>query len=336
MHGVDWEVIFVDDDSPDGTCETVRNIALKDPAVRCIRRVGRRGLSSACVEGVLASSAPYVCVMDADLQHDETLIPRMLDALKLEDLDLVIGSRYVSSGGTGSLSERRVRISKVATRVGGLLLKHPVKDPMSGFFICKRSYFETILRRLSIKGFKLLLDMLVSSPAGLRFRELPYTMRERSRGASKLDTRVIWEFFLLIADKFAGRLLPVRFIAFITVGLSGVFVHLFVLWILYQIWGTDFIHAQALATVAAMTSNYILNNRFTYSDRSLKGLDFIYGLFSFYMACAFGAIINVAFASWLFGLKVTWWLSGVLGAMAGAVWNYAVTAIFTWRSFKGD
>jgi len=337
LTGVNWEVIFVDDDSPDKTWELIQDIAQSNPAVRCIRRVGRKGLSSACIEGILATAAPYVCIMDADLQHDETIVPQMLKALKQENLDLVIGSRYVDTGGTGGLSAQRVRISKVATYISGLLLKHPVKDPMSGFFMFKRSYFEQILENLSIKGFKILLDMLVSSPAGLKYRELPYTMRQRSHGVSKLGTQVIWEFFLLFADKLFGRTLPVRFISFTVIGLSGVLVHLSVLWLLYRTGATNFIPAQVLATITAMTSNYVLNNYYTYGDRKLTGWGFVYGLVSFYLACSLGAFINIAFAGWLFGMNITWWLAGFLGAMAGAVWNYAVTAIFTWREIgKGQ
>ena len=336
LTGMNWEVIFVDDDSPDKTSELIQGIAQTTPSVRCIRRLGRKGLSSACVEGILASSTPYVCIMDADLQHDETIIPQMLDAMKQENLDLVIGSRYVDAGGTGELSSQRVRISKAATRIGRLLLRHTVADPMSGFFMFKRSYFEQILQNLSIKGFKILLDMLVSSPAGLKYRELPYTMRQRSRGVSKLGTQVIWEFFLLFADKLLGRTLPVRFISFTAIGFSGVLVHLSVLGLLYRTGGTNFIPAQLLATITAMTSNYILNNYYTYGDRRLTGWGFIYGLASFYLACSLGAFINVAFAGWLFGKNISWWLAGLLGAMAGAVWNYAVTAIFTWRDIGND
>ena len=336
LEGINWEVIFVDDDSPDKTHELVRSIARQDGEVRCIQRLGRRGLSSACVEGILASASPYICIMDADMQHDESIVPEMLKTLKQEDLDLVIGSRYVGEGSTGTLPSNRVWISKTATRLGGILLKHTVTDPMSGFFMFKRSYFEDIMHHLSIKGFKILLDMLVSSPAGLKYRELPYVMRQRSHGESKLGAQVIWEFFVLFADKLVGRILPVRFISFITVGFSGVFVQLFMLWILYKIGGAGFLPAQGLATVTAMTSNFILNNYFTYSDRKLSGRDFFYGLLTFYLACSLGALINVAFAGWLFGLKFKWWLAGVLGAMAGAVWNYAVTAIFTWRKVDGE
>lgn len=325
-----WEVIFVDDDSPDGTAELVRQIAAGSPHVRCIQRLGRRGLSSACIEGILASSTPYICVMDADMQHDESILPAMLAELKENQADIVIGSRYMESGSTGGLAKYRVWVSRAATAVGKLVLKHQVTDSMSGYFMLSRAFFEKVMRRLSGKGFKILLDILVSSDTATRYKELPYVMRQRVSGESKLSFTVVWEFFTLIADKILGRIFPLRFLSFIAVGFSGVFVHLFVLWLMHQFWGGEFVLSQAVATLVAMTSNYILNNSFTYRDRQLKGIKFIRGLFSFYLACSLGAIINVAFADWLYEVTSIWWLAGILGAVVGAVWNYAMTAVLTW------
>src|ERR687888_182794 len=114
LHGYDWEAIFVVDDAFDGTEELVRERAQQDRRVRCIHRIGRRGLASACIEGMLASSAPYVAVMDADLQHDETLLPKLLAELKAGDADIVLASRYMQGASTGELSERRVRASRLA------------------------------------------------------------------------------------------------------------------------------------------------------------------------------------------------------------------------------
>ena len=336
LAGILWEVIFVDDDSPDLTYAEVRKIACSDSRVRCIQRLGRKGLASACVEGVLASSSPYICIMDADMQHDEKIIPNMLEAVKQEDLDIVVGSRYIKEGSTGTLAPHRVWISKAATYAGQLLLKTSIEDPMSGFFMFKRTYFERIMYGLSIKGFKILLDMLVTSSGNVRCMEVPYKMRERVRGESKLGTQVVWEFFTLFADKLLGRIVPVRFVSFVAVGFSGMLVHLLVLWVLFQLQGTGFIPAQALATLVAMTSNYFLNNHFTYRDRKLKGRKLFYGLISFYIACSLGAIINLAFSGWMYEYEITWWIAGLSGAMAGAVWNYAVTAIFTWRNLRDD
>lgn len=330
-----WEMIVVDDDSSDGTADLVREISRNDPRIRCLQRIGRKGLSSACIEGMLASSSPYLCVMDADLQHDESLLPKMLETLKSGRVNIVIGSRYMEHGSTGSLARRRVWISKIATRIGKLLFKQSVTDPMSGYFMLERKLYDRFIRRLSGKGFKILLDILISSGDTLRYQELPYIMRERSRGESKLSMTVVWEFFTLLVDKLLGRLFPVRFINFSIVGLSGVGVHLVVLWAMYRLGDSGFLPSQAVATLIAMTSNYFLNNYITYSDKRLKGVAMFYGLFSFYLACSFGALINLALADFMFERAVPWWIAGVSGAVAGAVWNYTVTAVFTWGKSSG-
>jgi dolichol-phosphate mannosyltransferase len=331
LQGLSWELIFVDDDSSDRTAELAREIAKKDTRVRCIQRIHRRGLSSACIEGILSSVSPYIVVMDADMQHDENLLAVMLNTLKNENLDLVIGSRYMAGGSTGQLSKHRVWVSRAATLLSGLVLRQPVQDPMSGYFMLRRSFFEKVMRNLSGKGFKILLDILVTAGPTVTFRELPYVMRQRTQGESKLSIIVIWEFITLIVYKLMGRLLPARFISFATVGFSGIFVHLCILWFLHRFLEIEFIYSQASATLVAMTSNYILNNLFTYPERKHQGVAFIRGLLSFYLACTLGAIINVAVADLLFVRSFPWWLAGTLGAIAGAVWNYATTATFTWK-----
>ena len=331
LDGISWEVIFVDDDSSDNTSGKVREFAQRDPRVRCVQRINRRGLSSACIEGILASSAPYVAVMDADMQHDESILPQMLTSLKNEDVDLVIGTRYSKGGSTGDLASHRVYVSIIATYISRLVLNRPISDPMSGFFMLHRNYFENIMRKLSGKGFKILLDIIVSSTKNVNIKEIPYVMRTRTHGESKLSMVVVWDFVSLILYKLLGRLFPARFISFVIVGFTGVFVQLVTLFLLFKILQLNFFVAQTLATMVAMTSNYIINNIFTYHDRTLHGMDFVKGLFSFYLACSLGAIINVAVANMLFEKALTWWISSTIGAVAGAVWNYATTAIFTWK-----
>lgn len=330
LDGVAWELLFVDDDSPDGTHQVARELAASDPRVRCIRRIGRRGLSSACMEGVLASSSRFVCIMDADRQHDEKILPAMLDKLAYGGADIVIGSRYMPEGGTGGLARHRVWISRVATRIGSLLLRVRASDPMSGYFMMTRNFFDTVVGRLSGKGFKILLDILVSADRPMQVAEVPYTMRPRDRGESKLNALVAWEFASLVVEKLFGRLFPRRFIAFTLVGFIGLFVHLCILWFMYRHLGQMFFPSQALATFTAMTGNYLLNNYFTYRDKRLRGAAFFKGLLSFYIACSFGALINLALASLLYDFSFPWWLAGAAGAVAGAVWNYAVTAVLTW------
>ena len=335
LQGLLWEIVFVDDDSPDQTADLVRETAKKDARIRCIQRINRRGLSSACIEGILSSVSPYIAVMDADMQHDESLLPVMLSMLKTDNLDLVIGSRYMTGGSTGQLSKHRVWVSRAATLLSGLVLRQTVQDPMSGYFMLRQSFFKKVMRKLSGKGFKILLDILVTAGPSVTFRELPYVMRQRTQGESKLSIIVIWEFITLVVYKLIGRILPARFISFATVGFSGIFVHLCALWFFHRFLDIEFIYAQASATLVAMTSNYILNNHFTYPDRKHHGVAFIRGLLSFYLACTLGAIINVAVADLLFDRSFPWWLAGTLGAIAGAVWNYATTATFTWR-LNGD
>ena len=330
LAGIAWEAIFVDDDSPDGTADAVRAMTHRDRRVRLIHRIGRRGLSSACVEGALSSGAPYLAVIDGDLQHDETLLPEMLRKLKQERLDIVVGSRYARGGGVGDWSDRRKFLSRVASQAAKLILKADLKDPMSGFFLMRREAFDSAVRRLSQQGFKILLDVFASAPAPLKFAEVPYVFRRRQHGESKLDGMAVWEYGMLLIDKLVSRVLPSRFILFGVVGGVGVLVHLATLGAMLHA-GIKFAVAQTIAVLVAMTSNFALNNVFTYRDRSLSGWRFLTGLLSFYVICSIGAVANVALASLIYAQNYAWWLAGLAGAVVGAVWNYALSSFYTWR-----
>jgi len=332
---ISWEVVFVDDDSYDLTANHIRTIAQKDTRVRCLQRIGRRGLSSACIEGMLTSSATYLAVMDADLQHDESILPEMFEAIKNESYDIVVGSRYADGGSVGSWGKNRFLMSRLAIFLGSLLIRYDLKDPMSGFFILKRPYFENVVHRLSGKGYKILLDILSSSPEGIRFKEVPYTFRTRNAGESKLNAMVLWEYAVLCLDKTIGRVISVRFLLFVMVGFCGAIAHLVILGVALKILGSSFTAAQTCATYVAMTSNFIINNLFTYHDRKLSGPAFIKGLCSFYLICSIGAVVNIRIAYLLYETGVIWWLSGLLGAVIGAVWNYAISSTFTWSEKKG-
>jgi dolichol-phosphate mannosyltransferase len=329
LDGIEWEVIYVDDDSPDGTAAKVRQLAQTDPRVRCIQRIGRRGLSTAVIEGMLASSAPYLAVIDADLQHDECLLPRMLAALKSDGLDIVVGSRYVAGGAIGEWDRWRATISSVATRLARLVISAEIADPMSGFFMIDRRAFERTVRWLSGNGFKILLDLFASAPTPYRFRELPYVFSERIHGESKLDSLVIWEYVMLLLDKWVGRWLPVRFVLFAIIGGTGVLVHLTTLRVVLIY--LSFPLSQAIGTVCAMTTNFLFNNMLTYRDQRLRGLKVINGLLSFYAICGIGAVANVGIATAVFGEHYSWWISGLAGSAVGVVWNYAASSVFTWR-----
>ncbi len=332
LQSICWEVIFVDDDSPDKTSQKIADMAFQNPRVRLIHRIGRRGLSSACVEGMLSSSAPYLAVMDADLQHDETLLPDMLTALRSQQLDIVVGSRYTEGGGIGGWDAKRAAYSRFATRISRYFTRTELTDPMSGFFMLRREALMQRVGRLSGVGFKILLDLFASSATPLRFQELPYTFKERHAGESKLDNRAFLEFGMLLLDKWIGHLVPVRFVAFVLVGGVGLLVHFLVLLLIFRITGSSFMLGQTVATLVAMTTNYLLNNFFTYNDVRLKGWKLLTGWFSFILVCGVGAAANVGISSMLFQQQTNWMLSALAGIGVSSVWNYAVTAVYTWRT----
>ena len=329
LDGLDWETIIVVDDAFDGTEDVVRQHAQQDRRVRCVHRIGRRGLASACVEGMLASSAPYLAVIDADLQHDETLVPQLLEAARRDAADVVVASRYMAGGSTGDLAADRVRVSRLASRLSRLVCTG-LTDPMSGFFVVRRTFLERVVRRLYGRGFKILLDLVAAARGQVRVVELPYRMRSRVHGESKLGLRVIAEFFMLLLYHVTGRILPARFFLFAAVGVTGLGVHLAALWTAYRFAGAGFLESQLFATLAAMTSNFFLNNAFTYADQRLRGARVWRGLLTFYLACGIGALVNVALAEWLYLKSVAYWAAGLSGAIVASLWNFFTTASWTW------
>jgi len=330
---VAWEIIVVDDDSPDGTAARVKQIARDDSRIRCLHRINRRGLAGACIEGMLSSSAPYLVVMDADLQHDTSILPKMLDVLRADQADLVIGSRYTEGGSIGEgLSQMRATISRWAIKIARRMLHIDVQDLMSGYFAIRRDRFDPIASRLAPSGFKILVDIIASAGGRLRTVELGYTFKQRKAGESKLGTRVILDFVALLVDKTTRGRIPSRFVFFSLNGASGVVVHLTVLRVFMSaLPSIGFAGAQALATLVAMTSNFFLNNLITYHDKKLKGAAAICrGLLSFWALCALGAIANVAVATWVFNVAPVWWLAGLGGTAISAVWNYSMSSLFVW------
>jgi dolichol-phosphate mannosyltransferase len=330
LDGVDWEVVFVDDNSPDGTAAVARQLGEADSRVRCIRRIGRRGLAGACIEGMLASQARFVAVMDADLQHDETLLVGMLAKLRGDQFDIAVASRFADGGSAAGLSSgSREQASRVSNAMARRLLGVTLSDPMSGFFMIRRDRFEALAPQLSSQGFKILLDIVATARGTLRIAELPFVFAQRQHGESKLDTRVALDFAALVLAKLTNDMVSFRFLLFCMVGLTGIAVHMTVLQLSRG--HLSFGAAQIAATVAAISWNFVLNNMFTYRDQRLSGVQFVTGLIRFQLICAVGALSNVGIAAWIYDHDPNWWIAGLGGALMGAVWNYVVSAAFVWR-----
>lgn len=331
LEGIDWEAVFVDDDSRDGTADHVRALAQINPRIRCIQRIGRRGLSSAVVEGLLSASAPYLAVMDADLQHDESVLPEMLRKLREEDLDVVVGSRFAGDADVSAgLSRKRQTMSRVANAISRVLIGIDLADPMAGFFMLRREVIDDAAPHLSTAGFKILLDILASSPTSLRVAEVPFHFRQRVHGESKLDSFVLWEYLMLLVDKTIGRYIPSRFVLFALVGTTGLLSHFLALALMRQGLGVAFAASEVVASLVAMTSNFFLNNVLTYRDRRLKGWHAFWGLLSFCAVCSIGAVTGVGVAQVLFDQNEGWMLAGGASALIGVVWNFAVSSTITW------
>ena len=332
LTGLSWELVFVDDDSPDDTADLVREYARHDPRIRLVHRIGRRGLSSACIEGILASTANYVAVMDADMQHDESILPQMLSTLRQQSLDIVVATRNAQGGSMGQFCRKRRLLSRMGQRVSNAVCKCDITDPMSGYFLFSRSFFLEVVHRLHGGGFKILVDILATSERPVRLAEIGYIFRSRRHGESKLDVNTAVEYLFLVIDKLTGGVVPIRFAAFSLVGAAGMATHLACLALLFSGLHWHFLAAQIAATYIAMTENFFLNNLVTWRDQSLRGTRLISGLASFWVACSFGAWANVLFARSLLQSGVPWYLAGIAGIILSSVWNYSMSNLFTWQS----
>jgi dolichol-phosphate mannosyltransferase len=336
LRGLNWEAIFVDDDSPDGTAEVVAAHARANLPVarriRLIHRIGRRGLSSACIEGMLLTSAPCVAVMDADLQHDETVLPRMLDLLRRESLDVVVGTRNAGGGSMGQFGNCRVALSQIGKKISHAICCTEISDPMSGFFIARRGFFLEVVHQLQGGGFKILIDMLSSARRHVRIGEVGYTFGVRQYGESKLNVIVGIEYLFLILNKKIGSTIPVQLAVYLLIGSLGLVTHLLSLFVLTHFHGVRFVPAQIASTFLAMIENFYLNNAITFRDRRFQGVRVVAGAARFVLACSFGAWANIIFARALVQSGLGWFLAGLAGIVLGSVWNLSISSLFTWQA----
>jgi dolichol-phosphate mannosyltransferase len=335
LRDFEWELIFVDDNSPDGTAELIREYAAKDRHIRLLHRIGRRGLSSACIEGMLATPAEYIAVMDADLQHDESILPEMVDRLRSKKLDVVVATRNGEGGCMGDFARARVRLSSLGKQLSGVVCRCRVSDPMSGFFVVSRTYFHRVVPRLQEGGFKILLDMLASSERPVRLGEVGYHFNNRTWGQSKLDANAAAECLFLIVNKFVNKFLggfvSPGFTAFALVGVVAVTAYFSCMMWLFQARHFSFTRAQILATFAGATVSFLLHNLIHHRDRRLRGFSLWEGLAAFWLACSFGVLANVGFGAWLLRMYLPWYVAGLAGVAVSSAWNYALSEILSWQ-----
>ncbi len=330
LGGIDYEVIFVDDDSADGTAAAARELAQRNSRVRVIQRIGRRGLASAAVEGMLASSAPYLAVMDCDLQHDESILPAMLAKLRHSSLDLVVASRD-TEGGMDAMPAHRRALSRLGRRLSTLICSTDLSDPMSGYFVLTRPYLDEVAHSLSGTGFKILLDLTVSARRPVKLAEIPYRFRPRLHGQSKLDIVVAVEYLALVADKLVGDFVPPSYVVFACAGSVGILAHLAVVQLLRLFLGTTLERAQLISSLIVIAVNFLLNNQFTFRSARLRGVHLVAGMLVFYIACSIGLFLNLRVLDTLTSVSVPWYLAAAAGLAVGSVWNYWISSMFVWQ-----
>jgi dolichol-phosphate mannosyltransferase len=328
---IDYEVIFVDDDSSDSTAAAARSLAQSDSRIRVLQRIGRRGLASAAVEGMLAASAPFLLVMDADLQHDERIIPAMLEKIKAGRLDVVIGTRNAEGGSMGDFSAERVSLSKAGRLLSSSVCKVQVSDPMSGFFVVRSEYFHRVVHNLSCVGFKILVDLLASSREPVRVGEVGFRFRTRIHGDSKLDVLVALEYFQLLLHKLTRGMLPVSYVLFGIMGSVGVACNLVLAAVFSYSFGLSFRSAQLAGALITIGVNFLLNNQLTFRSARLRGRRLIAGLGIFYLCCSIGLFAQVTVASGLRTAGLNWVAATLAGIALGSVWNYSTAFLFVWQ-----
>ncbi|MDD4322181.1 MAG: glycosyltransferase family 2 protein [Dehalococcoidales bacterium] len=330
ISGYDYEILFVDDNSTDGTFEAIEALKGEYP-VRAIVRRDEKGLASAVVKGFENARNDLIVVMDADLQHPPEIIPRLLDALE-GGADLAVGSRYTPGGGCSEWSGLRKLISRGAIMLAGMALPkaRKVKDPMSGFFALKRKVITGI--RLDPIGYKILLEVLVLGKYN-QVIEVPFQFQLREQGESKLNLNQQYEYLrhLLRLSIRSGEF--ARFVKFCLVGGSGVLVNMGLLWLLTEKAGLFYALSSVFAIETSIITNYLLNNFVTFKDRRVPGAKpFLINLAKFNLVSLGGLVINLGILSFFTEIiGFHYMVSNLIGIAGATMWNYFVNNWWTWK-----
>ena len=331
----EYEIIVVDDDSPDGTSEEVNKYMKFNKRIKLITRIGRSGLSSAIKEGLIFAQGKYLLVLDGDGQHHPSFVLDMIEEINMNKSDIVIGSRFLKTSNLEGLSNKRSQGSKIANKLARISLHKnysTVTDYLSGCFCLEREKTKKFIRKIEINGFKFLYELLSLSKGDLVVKEVPLTFKERRFGYSKLDVAIVWDFLVSIIHNLTLRLLPRSAVSFGLVGISGIFVQLFITSFLVEIFLIEFYKALPFAIICAATSNFLINNQVTFRSERLKNLDLLIGLLKFLIVASLPVIANVGITTAFYKyISTDTFFAQIAGIAIVYAWNYLASSSFVWK-----
>ena len=335
VNDFEYEIIIVDDDSPDGTSDAVNKYMKFNKRIKLITRIGRSGLSSAIKEGLIFAQGKYLLVLDGDGQHHPSFILNMLREIKKNESDVVIGSRFLNDSKVEGLSNKRSLGSKIANKLARISLHRnysKITDYLSGCFCLEKEMTKKFIRKIEINGFKFLYELLSLSKGKLAVNEVPLIFKERRFGNSKLDIAIVWDFLISIIHNLTLRILPRRAISFGMVGISGVFVQLFVTSCLVEIFLVDFYNALPFAVIIAATSNFLINNQVTFRSDRLKNSALLIGLLKFLIVASLPVIANVGITTAFYKyISADTFVAQIAGIAIVYAWNYLASSSFVWK-----
>jgi len=341
LRDLDHEVVIVDDDSPDGTWRIAEDLTATYPTLRVIRRIDAKGLSSAVTTGMLQATGRVLAVMDADLQHDEGILPEMHHQVANEGHDVAVGSRETEGGSYGEWSTSRKLVSFGAKLLAKWALGPQVKDPMSGFFAISRNYFQKTVDKVNPSGFKILLEFLArgSNPSTV---EVGYTFRKRLHGETKLNASIAIEYLLALIDLRFGWLIPNRFVKFGMVGITGSLLN-FCGFAILQSLGASIPLAVLFGVELAIIWTYFANNFFTFTPMTYRGKDFFKGLLLYHFVGLYGLVIQFSVVDTLLSNfpvlsenLLSLYPTYMIGVAFAAIGNYFLHGYYTWNRLGFD
>lgn len=328
---INWEVIFVDDNSPDKTYEKIKSLKNDYSNIKVIKRLHDRGLAGAVLAGLSRCNHEQIVTMDADLQHDPIFILELLDEMNKSKASIVVASRFIKSSNITNFHILREIGSKIMINFFNLFSSIKLSDPMSGFFVIKKDLFLKISKNLSTDGYKILADIILNIPNNVIVNQIPIDFKERNAGKSKMNLKVLWDLLIVIIYSFLKKYVPREYLSYIGVGMIGLSLHIFFLYFIYKMININFLISHFLATLIAIFVNYTLNNILTFYNNNLIGIKWLIGLFNYYVFCAYGIFISFAIAKTILSYELGWFLAGFMGAFTASVWNFTMSKFIIWH-----